>query len=90
MQPHPLDIPPDNYTVQSAAICYGGSSFPGPIKDALLCHLEILKKKNPILHYAPELLIALERVVVYIESAGLIPPCVREARKIIAKAKGGE
>lgn len=32
----------------------------------------------------------LERVTVYIESAGLIPPCVREARKIIAQAKGGE
>lgn len=40
--------------------------------------------------HAPDLLIALERVVVYIEVAGLIPPCVREARKIIAKAKGGE
>ncbi len=45
---------------------------------------------GPLLAAAPDLLTALERVVVYIESAGLIPPCVREARKIINKAKGGE
>lgn len=39
---------------------------------------------------SPDLLIALERVTVFIESAGLIPPCVREARKVIAQAKGEE
>lgn len=32
----------------------------------------------------------LERVTVYIECAGLIPPCVREAREIMALAKESE
>lgn len=88
MAVNPLDIPPDNQTVQSAAICYGGRSFPEQIKMALLCHLEILKNRHPVLRMAPELLASLERVCVYVEAVGLIPPCVREARKIITQAKG--
>jgi hypothetical protein len=29
---------PTNYAVQNACICYGGSSYPGPIKEALKCY----------------------------------------------------
>jgi hypothetical protein len=49
-----------------------------------------IEKQVRIRNLAPQLLMSLERVTVYIEVAGLIPPCVREARKIIAQAKGGE
>lgn len=40
-----LSEPIDNYTVQSAAICYGGDSFPGPIKEALECYQAILQSR---------------------------------------------
>jgi hypothetical protein len=33
---------PNNYTLQSCCVCYGGSSFPGPMEEALECHGEIL------------------------------------------------
>lgn len=35
----------DNYTVQSCCICYGGSSFPGPMLEALKCHLQIIHSR---------------------------------------------
>jgi hypothetical protein len=35
----------DNYTVQSCCICYGGNSFPGPMLDALKCHLQIIQSR---------------------------------------------
>lgn len=45
--------PLDNYAVQSCCICYGGNSFPGPMKDALKCLMEIIHsridaKLNPL------------------------------------------
>jgi hypothetical protein len=40
-----LSADPDSYTVQSCCLAYGGSSFSGPIKDALICHLSILRAK---------------------------------------------
>lgn len=97
MEPHPLDIPPDNQTIQQAAICYGGSSFPGPIKEALLCHLEILKRKYPVLDAAPDLLAALQtflRTTEICTSQNARPSrnhfldAIREAKKAIAKAEG--
>jgi len=41
-----LLLEPDNQTVQQCCICYGGNSFPGPMKEALKCHLSILKYKS--------------------------------------------
>lgn len=58
--PRPLDAEPDNYTVQNCCICYGGNSFSGPMKEALECHLNILKTKHPVLAAAPDLLEALD------------------------------
>ncbi len=52
----PLDREPDNQTIQQCCICYGGSSFSGPMEEALKCHLSILKSKYPLLKAAPELL----------------------------------
>lgn len=49
-----------------------------------------IRRREDLRRVAPELLVIAERLAVYIESAGLIPPCVREARKIITQAKGGE
>lgn len=40
-----LSEEPDNYTVQSCCICYGGNSFPGPMREALKCHLAILQSR---------------------------------------------
>lgn len=40
-----IETDPDNYTVQNCCICYGGSSFPGPIKDVLMCHNKILASR---------------------------------------------
>lgn len=48
-----------------------------------------IRRREALRAAAPAMLIALERVIVYIESAGLIPPCVREGRKVLAQAKGG-
>ena len=36
---------PDASTIQQCCICYGGKSFPGPMNDALMCHLSILKSR---------------------------------------------
>lgn len=36
---------PDNYTIQSCCICYGGDSFPTKIKEVLKGHSEILDSK---------------------------------------------
>ena len=44
-----FDIFIDNNTVQSCCICYGGNSFPGPMKEALECYLSILSAKYPTL-----------------------------------------
>ena len=35
----------DNYTIQSCCICYGGNSFPGPMKDALECFIQIVNSR---------------------------------------------
>lgn len=32
----------DNYVIQSCCICYGGNSFPGPIREALECFTNII------------------------------------------------
>jgi hypothetical protein len=40
-----LSAPIDNYTVQSCCICYGGNSFPGPMKEALECFVEIMQSR---------------------------------------------
>lgn len=44
-----LNAPIDNYMVQSCCICYGGNSFPGPMKEALECFVEIVNQRadNP-------------------------------------------
>jgi len=60
--PGPLDTKPDNPTVQQCCICYGGNSFPGPMREALECHLSILSHKYPVLAAAPALLEALRAV----------------------------
>jgi len=52
----PLDIKPDNQTIQQCCICYGGSSFPDPMREALEHHLSILRDRYPVLVTAPELL----------------------------------
>ena len=38
-----LSEAPDASTIQQCCICYGGKSFPGPMKEALMCHLSILE-----------------------------------------------
>ena len=35
----------DNHMVQCCCICYGGSSFPGPMKEALTCFVEIVNAR---------------------------------------------
>ena len=40
-----LSAPLDNYTIQSCCICYGGSSSPGAITDALKCYREIIQSR---------------------------------------------
>ncbi len=47
-----------------------------------------VKRMDRIRSLAPQLLISLERTTVYIETSGMIPPCVREARKLITQARG--
>jgi hypothetical protein len=44
--PNILAQDPDNYTVQSCCLAYGGSSFPGPMRDALQTHLSILRARS--------------------------------------------
>lgn len=41
-----------------------------------------------LLDNAEALLSNLEQVIAYIDVVGLIPPCVRDARKIIKQARG--
>jgi hypothetical protein len=45
--PTPWNAPPDSRTVQQCCLAYGGNSFSGPMKEALECHLAILKSKYP-------------------------------------------
>ena len=85
----PLDIKPDNHTVQQCCICYGGSSM----KEALECHLSILKKKYPELTAAAELLEACKSML-HIFDRGLNWDTIGrricdEARAAIEKARGG-
>ena len=41
----------DNYMVQNCCICYGGNSFPGPMREALECFVEIVHSRvDKILH----------------------------------------
>ena len=47
-------IKPDNKTVQQCCLAYGGSSFPGPMRNALMCHLSILRQERPEWEAAPE------------------------------------
>lgn len=55
----PLDVAPDNPTVQNCCLAYGGSSFPGPMKEALICHLGILKHRYPAMNAYADLVAAL-------------------------------
>jgi len=47
---------PDDSTVQQCCLAYGGNSFPGPMSNALMCHLSLLRKEHPEWEAAPELL----------------------------------
>jgi hypothetical protein len=38
-----LSTAPDATTIQQCCLCYGGNSFPGPMRDALMCHIAILR-----------------------------------------------
>ena len=40
-----LAEPIDNYTLQSCCICYGGNSFPGPMREALECFSNIMQSR---------------------------------------------
>jgi hypothetical protein len=40
-----INTKPDNYTVQSCCLAYGGNSFPGPMEEALITHLSILNSR---------------------------------------------
>lgn len=35
----------DSHMVQCCCICYGGNSFPGPMKEALQCAIEIINAR---------------------------------------------
>lgn len=63
--------------VYGVPVSIGGET---PTREQLLNH----KAKEA----GPELLAMLKRVTVYIEAAGLIPPCVREANKLMNSITG--
>ena len=94
--PGPLDTPPDSHTVQSCCLAYGGGSFSGPMRDALECHLSILKARYPVLAAVPALVAALELAVRYLEHPDVkaLPFAMRSAhaaeraRAALALAKG--
>jgi len=54
--PEKWKVTPDNPIVQQCCLAYGGSSFPGPMRNALICHLSLLRKEHPEWEAAPELL----------------------------------
>ena len=55
------EITPDNPTVQQCCLSYGGHSFPGPMRNALKCHLSILRREHPEWEAAPSLLDACKK-----------------------------
>jgi hypothetical protein len=66
--PGPLDVKPDNRTVQACCLAYGGNSFSGPMKEALVCHLSILKSRHPEMNAAPDMLAALRSIIPSLEA----------------------
>ena len=87
--PGPLDTKPDNQTVQQCCLGYGGHSFPGHMKEALLCHLSILKSKYPVLAAAEDLREACEGAYSLIAGSSYHNAAILdEIKAALAKAKG--
>jgi len=57
----------DNPTVQQCCLAYGGSSFSGPMRNALMCHLSILRQEHPEWETTSDLLEALRRAYYLLE-----------------------
>ena len=54
--PGKWEVTPNNPTVQNCCLAYGAHSFPGPMRNALICHLSLLRKEHPEWEAAPALL----------------------------------
>lgn len=94
--PGPLEINPDNPTVQQCCLSYGGHSFSGPMRNALKCHLSILRREHPEWEAAPALLAACKEFVRFCESKdrrnddGICPTkAYKQAKAAIAEAEKG-